>query len=73
MYVMSPSPPPPLATLPHTHTHTHTHTHAHTAPLVMHSQSMNGLRRSFLCRVKRAAPSQHSSVNGTPDTQVKAF
>ena len=25
-----------------------------TAPLVMHTQHMNGLRRSFLCRVKKS-------------------
>ena len=38
------------------------------APLVIHPQSMNGLRRSFLCRVKRgqsmlASPDSTSSSN----------
>lgn len=32
------------------------------APLIMHGQSMNGLRRSFLCRVKKMN-SQKSSHN----------
>lgn len=34
------------------------------APLVMHPQSMNGLRRSFLCRVKRGG-SSHPSPDST--------
>lgn len=44
------------------------------SPLVMHPQSMNGLRRSFLCRVKRgqsimASPDSTSSSNGTTDCE----
>ena len=33
------------------------------APLVMHPQSMNGLRRSFLCRVKRTVPREDDTSN----------
>ena len=51
---LSLSPSPPLSFSP--------------APLVIHPQSMNGLRRSFLCRVKRgqsmlASPDSTSSSN----------
>ena len=40
------------------------------APLVMHTQTMNGLRRSFLCRVKKSSSpktTQNSSTSPTPD------
>lgn len=32
------------------------------SPLVMHNQSLNGLRRSFLCRVKKTSPSPEDST-----------
>ena len=41
------------------------------APLIMHSQTMNGLRRSFLCRVKKSSGIKSSeSSSGSPGPEV---
>ena len=72
--VVIPSPLTPAHTTPSPSTHTTpspSHPLPHTAPLLMHSQSMNGLRRSFLCRVKRTVTSQPTcEIASAPDTQV---
>lgn len=39
------------------------------APLVVHSQTMNGLRRSFLCRVKKSQKGGQSSSQ-SPEADI---
>ncbi len=38
------------------------------APLIIHGQSMNGLRRSFLCRIKKLKSQKSSSLSSDPPT-----